>query len=108
VDADVNLGNSTEFRLNSAVKTNLLADVLNVPCSCNRSNDGQMEDRAFGIYVRGRKAGVRIFRGSEPPPPDRKMLHGLSPRTNYTDRAAAAFRRSDCQVLRIEGTMWSA
>jgi hypothetical protein len=29
-------------------------------------------------------------------------LHGLSPRANYTDRATAAFRRSDCQLLRID------
>jgi hypothetical protein len=32
-----------------------------------------------------------------------KKLHGLSPRANYTDRATAACRRSDCQLLRIEG-----
>jgi hypothetical protein len=31
-----------------------------------------------------------------------KKLHGLSPRANYTDRATAACRRSDCQLLRIE------
>jgi hypothetical protein len=30
-------------------------------------------------------------------------LHGLSPRANYTDQATAACRRSDCQLLRIEG-----
>jgi hypothetical protein len=35
-------------------------------------------------------------------------LHGLSPRANYTDRANAACRRSDCQLLRIEGATWSA
>jgi hypothetical protein len=34
--------------------------------------------------------------------------HGLSPRANYTDRATAAFRRSDCQLLRIKGATWSA
>jgi hypothetical protein len=38
----------------------------------------------------------------------KKNLHGLSPRANYTDRATAACRRSDCQLLRIEGAMWSA
>jgi hypothetical protein len=32
----------------------------------------------------------------------KKKLHGLSPRANYTDRATAACRRSDCQLLRIE------
>jgi hypothetical protein len=29
----------------------------------------------------------------------KKKLHGLSPRTNYTDRATAAGRRSDCQLF---------
>jgi hypothetical protein len=29
-------------------------------------------------------------------------LHGLSQRANYTDRATAVCRRSDCQLLRIE------
>jgi hypothetical protein len=28
-----------------------------------------------------------------------KKLHGLSPRANYTDRATAACRRSDCQLF---------
>jgi hypothetical protein len=36
----------------------------------------------------------------------KSKLHGLSPRANYTDRAAAACRRSDCQPLRIEGATW--
>jgi hypothetical protein len=35
-------------------------------------------------------------------------LHGLSPLANYTDRATAACRQSDCQLLRIEGATWSA
>jgi hypothetical protein len=35
-------------------------------------------------------------------------LRGLSPRANYTDRATAACRRNDCQLLRIEGATWSA
>jgi hypothetical protein len=34
-------------------------------------------------------------------------LHGLCPRANYTDRATAACWQSDCQLLRIEGAMWS-
>jgi hypothetical protein len=38
----------------------------------------------------------------------KKKLHGLSPRANYTDLATAACRRSDCQLLRIEGATWSA
>jgi hypothetical protein len=32
-------------------------------------------------------------------------LHGLSPRANYTDRATAACQRSDCQLLRIDGSL---
>jgi hypothetical protein len=32
-----------------------------------------------------------------------KKLRGLSPRASYTDRATAACRRSDCQLLRIKG-----
>jgi hypothetical protein len=35
-------------------------------------------------------------------------LHGLRPRANYTDRATAACRRSECQLVRIEGATWSA
>jgi hypothetical protein len=38
----------------------------------------------------------------------KKKLHGLSPRANYTDRATAACRRSDCQILRIESATWPA
>jgi hypothetical protein len=30
-------------------------------------------------------------------------LHGLSPRANYTDRATAASRRSDCQLFADKG-----
>jgi hypothetical protein len=30
-------------------------------------------------------------------------LHGLSPRANYTDRAIAACRRSDCQLFADKG-----
>jgi hypothetical protein len=37
-----------------------------------------------------------------------KKLHDLSPRANYTDRATAACRRSNCQLLRIKGATWSA
>jgi hypothetical protein len=47
-----------------------------------------------------------------PPPPQnktkKKKIYGLSPRANYTDRAIAACRRSDCQILRIKGATWSA
>jgi hypothetical protein len=38
----------------------------------------------------------------------KKKLNGLSSRANYTDRATASCRRSECQLLRIEGATWSA
>jgi hypothetical protein len=41
-------------------------------------------------------------------PKTNNKLHGLSPRANYTHRATAACRRSDCQLLRIEDATWSA
>jgi hypothetical protein len=41
-------------------------------------------------------------------PVSKKKLHGLSPQVNYTDRAIAACRRSNCQLLRIEGATWWA
>jgi hypothetical protein len=41
-------------------------------------------------------------------PQKKEELHGLSPRANYTDRATAACRLSNCQLLRIEGATWSA
>jgi hypothetical protein len=55
--------------------------------------------------------GVRVRHGREfilvlsriKKPKKKTKLHGLSPRPNYTDRATAACRRSDYQLLRIEG-----
>jgi hypothetical protein len=38
----------------------------------------------------------------------KSKLHGLNLRSNYTDRATTACRRSNCQLLRIEGATWSA
>jgi hypothetical protein len=35
-------------------------------------------------------------------------LHGPSPRANYTERATATCRQSECQLLQIEGATWSA
>jgi hypothetical protein len=35
-------------------------------------------------------------------------LRCLSPQANYTDRATAACRRSQCQLLLREGVAWSA
>jgi hypothetical protein len=37
----------------------------------------------------------------------KKKLHGMSPLAKYTDRATAACRQSDCQLLLIEGATWS-
>jgi hypothetical protein len=42
------------------------------------------------------------------PSTDKKKLHGLSQRANYTDRETAACRQSYCQLLRIEDATWSA
>jgi hypothetical protein len=39
---------------------------------------------------------------------EKLKLRGLSPRANYTERAKTACRRSQCQLLRIEGATWSA
>jgi hypothetical protein len=58
--------------------------------------DGHMTDT-----YRTRKNKKKIIK-------DEKKLHGLSPRANYTDRATAACRRSECQRLWIEGATWSA
>jgi hypothetical protein len=39
---------------------------------------------------------------------NKTKLRGFSPQANYTDRAIAACRRSQCQLLRIDGVAWSA
>jgi hypothetical protein len=38
----------------------------------------------------------------------RTKLRGRSPQANYTNRATAAYRRSWCQPLRVEGVAWLA
>jgi hypothetical protein len=52
--------------------------------------------------------GLKIWWFSTENIKKKKKLHGLSLRANYTDRATAACRRSDCQLLRIEGPTWSS
>jgi hypothetical protein len=47
-------------------------------------------------------------KGLEKKTTNKNKLHGLSPKANYTDRATAACRRSDSQLLQIEGATWSA
>lgn len=61
VNAKVTVKNFAEFRLISAVKSNLLADMLNVLWNLNRSSDGQVEDRGFRINVRGGQAVRKLF-----------------------------------------------
>jgi hypothetical protein len=58
----------------------------------------------------GHDSGPRTHRSVKPYKSriDKTKLQGLSPRANYTDRATAAYRRSDCQFVRIEGATWSA
>jgi hypothetical protein len=41
-------------------------------------------------------------------PPSPKKLRGFSSPANYTDRATATYRRSYCQLQRIEDIAWSA
>jgi hypothetical protein len=55
------VGNFTEFRLISAVETNLLTDVFNVLWALNRSSDGQTKDRAFPTHARGQQAEVKLI-----------------------------------------------
>jgi hypothetical protein len=51
---------------------------------------------------------IYIYIGRQGTNKQTNKLHGLSPRANYTDRATAACRRSDCQLLRIKVATWSA
>jgi hypothetical protein len=62
---------------------------------------GQFCDSFWEEKECGRPLGIKFG-------PDKIKLHGLSPRANYTDRATADCRRSDCQLLRLEGATWSA
>jgi hypothetical protein len=56
------------------------------------------------IYIPQEQGGPDIALGTK----TKTKLCGLSPWANYTDRATAACRRSDCQLVRIEGATWSA
>jgi hypothetical protein len=62
------------------------------------------------LYIVGRTPWTEDQPDTRPLPTLRttNKLHGLSPRANYTDRATAACRRSDCQLLRIKGATLSA
>jgi hypothetical protein len=60
-------------------------------------------ERLVGIFWISSCLHVQYFNSNK-----QNKLHGLSPRANYTDRATAACRRRDCQLLRIKGAKWSA
>jgi hypothetical protein len=47
-----------------------------------------------GVWLHGFLSSARVGGQLHP---QKTKLHGLSPRANYTDRATAACRRSDCQ-----------
>jgi hypothetical protein len=63
----------------------------------------QREDIVGSIFVRVRSKAVKSMslRNKE------TKLHGLSSQANYADRVTAACRRSDCQLLQIEGATFS-
>jgi hypothetical protein len=58
------------------------------------------EDPRFTLFI------LRLVLGSSTCLQQVIVLYVL-PRANYTDRATAACRRSNCQLLRIEGATWS-
>jgi hypothetical protein len=66
-------------------------------CSGNDRTDNECE--AVGGMGIGSKNWIKS---------SKTKLRGLSPRMNYIDWATAACRRSYCQLLRVEGTTWSA
>jgi hypothetical protein len=66
--------------------------------SLNRDETANNNTRRYYLYF----APYRGRRGC-PVPPLHITLHGLSPRANYTDRATAACRRSDCQLFADRG-----
>jgi hypothetical protein len=62
------------------------------------------ENQIWNIFLKYPNSLIRITDMRQTYPlAHKKKVHGPSPRANYTDRATAACRRSDCQLLRIEG-----
>jgi hypothetical protein len=61
-----------------------------------RSSPGWIKN--FHIFISSRPALVPFQ-----PHKTKTKLHGLSPRANYTDRATAACRRSECQLFADRG-----
>jgi hypothetical protein len=73
--------------------------VCNTPYGCHE----QAVCRLVGkIKMAATSSGWCTYWGSSLVTKQTHKLHGLSPRANYTDRATAACRRSDCQLLRIK------
>jgi hypothetical protein len=65
------------------------------------------EKSCFYAFQVVRVLGYRSGGPGYIPSTKKTKLHGLSPRANYTDRATAACRRTDCQLSRIEDATWS-
>jgi hypothetical protein len=79
---------------------------------CYKSSDcyvnllNRMTNTGHGEYVRIRQWWIPLatFKGLNHTVFEiKKKLHGLNPRANYTDRATAAWRRSDCQLFADRG-----
>jgi hypothetical protein len=87
---------------NQVHRTELLNYCINRNKRSVFSNTDQGTNRLNFVSLRMKKE--LIIRNNT----NKQKLHGLSPRANYTDRATAACRRSDCQLLRIKGATWSA
>jgi hypothetical protein len=84
----------------------LLFGQFRLPCAFLRNEASYLSYLAFSLpYQSGYLSGIYSISAGQLP--CHLKLHGLSPRANYTDRATAACRRSDCQLLRIEGATWS-
>jgi hypothetical protein len=88
--------------LNKAGRLEHTLSVLSIRCTFVTANKGNTLTTLFSWFFRTFVLCIVLaFQ-------QKKKLHGLSPRANYTDRATAACQRSDCQLLRIEGATWSA
>jgi hypothetical protein len=61
-------------------------------CACLHSNKSVPNLKARGSSC----CLINTYSSEQICAPKKKKLHGLSPRANYTDRATAACRRSDC------------
>jgi hypothetical protein len=74
---------------------------------CELRSEPEIYQNAKASYPLDRDVHLETVNISRQTTETKTKLHGLSPRANYTDRATTACRRSDCQLLRIEGATWS-